>query len=150
MNQADFLKKNPTNCPATMPNPSPYIAASPLAGYLSDLRVDREAFTATALLCCPANFSGFAGHFPDQPVLPAVLQLLAVRLLAESLLETPLRPVGGDRLKFKGMVGPNESVNLRVTLRDQAGQLKGEFSLDKTGAPIASGTLLFQRVETEA
>jgi 3-hydroxyacyl-[acyl-carrier-protein] dehydratase len=131
-----------------MPTISPYIAASPLAGYLTDLRVDREAFIVTARLCCPADFPGFAGHFPDQPVLPAVLQLLAVRLLAESLLESPLTPVGGDRLKFKGMVGPAETVNLRVTLRDQSGQFKSEFSLDKGGAPIASGTLLFQRVAT--
>lgn len=133
-----------------MPNTSPYVAASPLAGYLTDLRVDRQAFIATARLCCPADFPGFAGHFPDQPVLPAVLQLLAVRLLAESLLEAPLTPVGGDRLKFKGMIGPDESINLRVTLRDQSGPLKGEFSLDKVGAPIASGTLVFQRVEMEA
>lgn len=132
-----------------MPTTSSYIVASPLAGYLTDLRVDREAFTATALLCCPVAFSGFAGHFPDQPVLPAVLQLLAVRLLAESLLETELTPVGGDRLKFKGMVGPNEVVNLQVTLRDQSGPLKVEFRLEKAGAPVASGTLLFQRAVKE-
>lgn len=132
-----------------MPTTSSYIVASPLAGYLTDLRLARETDTATARLCCPANFPGFAGHFPDQPVLPAVLQLLAVRLLAESLLETELTPAGGDRLKFKGMVAPNEVVNLRVTLRDQSGQLKGEFSLDKAGAPIASGTLIFQRAERE-
>ena len=132
-----------------MSTTSSYIVASPLAGYLTDLRVDREASTATALLCCPADFPGFAGHFPDQPILPAVLQLLAVRLLAESLLETPLTPVNGDRLKFKGMVGPDELVNLRVSRRDLAGPLKIEFSLDKTGAPVASGTLLFQRAERE-
>lgn len=132
-----------------MPTTSSYIAASPLAGYLTDLRVDRQASTATALLCCPADFPGFAGHFPDQPILPAVLQLLAVRLLAESLLETPLTPVNGDRLKFKGMVGPDEKVNLRVTLREQAGVRKVDFSLDKVGVPVASGTLVFQPVETE-
>lgn len=133
-----------------MPTTSAYIAASPLTGCLTDLRVDRQAATATAQLCCPADFPGFAGHFPDQPVLPAVLQLLAVRLLAEALLETPLAPVNADRLKFKGMVGPDETVNLRVTLREQTGPLKVEFSLDKAGAPIASGTLVFQRLKAEA
>ncbi len=132
-----------------MPSSYANITASPLAGCLTDLRVDRRAATATAQLCCPADFPGFAGHFPDQPVLPAVLQLLAVRLLAEYLLETPLAPVNADRLKFKGMVGPDETVNLRVTMRDQSGPLKVEFSLDKAGAPIASGTLLFRRVEKE-
>lgn len=127
-----------------MSNTSARIAVSPLAGYLTDLQVDRQTNIATALLCCPADFPGFNGHFPDQPVLPAVLQLMAVRLLAESLLEKPLTPVNGDRLKFKGMVGPDEVVNLRVALRGQSGSLKAEFSLDKAGAPIASGTLVFQ------
>lgn len=129
--------------------PSPYISASPLAGYLTDLHLDRPALTATARLFCPPDFPGFAGHFPEQPVLPAVLQLLAVRLLAESLLTTALTPVGGERLKFKGMVGPDEAVNLRVSLRDQAGLLKGEFRLDRDGAPIASGTLHFRKVAGE-
>jgi 3-hydroxyacyl-[acyl-carrier-protein] dehydratase len=132
-----------------MPTDLSYIAASPLAGCLTDLQADRQASAATALLRCPADFPGFAGHFPDQPVLPAVLQLLAVRLLAESLLETRLTPVGADRLKFKGMVGPDETVNLRVSLREQAGLLKVEFSLDKAGTPIASGTLVFRPIGEE-
>lgn len=132
-----------------MPTTLSYIAASPLAGYLTDLSLDRPALTATARLFCPPDFPGFAGHFPEQPVLPAVLQLLAVRLLAESLLETPLTPVAAERLKFKGMVGPDEAVNVRVSLRDQAGLLKGEFRLDREGAPIASGTLNFRRTAGE-
>jgi 3-hydroxyacyl-[acyl-carrier-protein] dehydratase len=112
---------------------------------LTDLQLDHAARTGTALLCCPADFPGFAGHFPSQPVLPAVLQLLAVRLLAESLLATPLAPVGGDRLKFKGMVGPGEVVTVRVSLHDHGDLLKGEFRLDRGEAPVASGTLIFQR-----
>lgn len=126
-----------------------YIAASPLADCLTDLLLDHQNETATARLCCPADFPGFAGHFPGQPVLPAVLQLLAVRLLAETLRETKLTPVGVERLKFKGMVGPNEVVELRVRLNDQAGLLKGEFRLARGSAPIASGTLLFRQRDRE-
>jgi 3-hydroxyacyl-[acyl-carrier-protein] dehydratase len=125
------------------------IIASPLAGCLSDLLVDRDNAAVTAQLCCAPDFPGFAGHFPGQPVLPAVLQLLAVRLLAESAVGAPLSPVGVERLKFKGMVAPGETIDLRVSLHDHAELLKGEFSLVRAGAAIASGTLLFRRVGGE-
>ena len=125
--------------------PSSTIAASPLAGCLGDLQMDRENSTARALLRCPGDFPGFAGHFPGQPVLPAVLQLLAVRLLAQALLGEELAPVGVERLKFKGMVGPEEPVNLRVQVRWSEGRFACEFSLDRSGAAIASGILLFRR-----
>lgn len=125
--------------------PSPRIAASPLAACLSVQLVDRDGSTATARLRCPADFPGFAGHFPEQPVLPAVLQLLAVRLLSESVLATPLQPVAVERLKFKGMVGPEDAVSLQVCLHEQDGLVKSEFRLDREGTPVASGTLIFRR-----
>lgn len=30
--------------------------------------------------CFPADFVGFAGHFPDRPILPAIVQICMVRL----------------------------------------------------------------------
>lgn len=123
---------------------SPNLSASPLAGCMQVQQVDREARSGVASLCCPPSFPGFAGHFPEAPVLPAVMQLLAVRLLAESIVAVGLVPVAGERLKFKGMVQPDERVALRVSLKERVGQLAAEFSLDREGAPIASGTLLFR------
>ncbi|NTV15347.1 MAG: beta-hydroxyacyl-ACP dehydratase [Desulfobulbaceae bacterium] len=127
-----------------MPSSYANITASPLAGCLTDLRVDREARTGGAQLCCPPTFPGFVGHFPGAPVLPAVLQVLAVRLLAEAILGSGLAPLGVERLKFKGMVHPGEVVRVSLVLKDRAAGLGAEFALDREGAPIASGCIIFR------
>ncbi len=126
------------------PESSPGIAASPLAGCLSHLELDRAGGSGTATLCCPPDFLGFAGHFPDEPILPAVVQLMAVRLLAETLAAHPLAAVAVERLKFKGMVRPGEAIAVRLKLREQGDRLRGDFSLTREAAVIASGALIFQ------
>lgn len=35
--------------------------------------------TIVAQACFPADFCGFAGHFPDAPILPALVQLLTAQ-----------------------------------------------------------------------
>ena len=119
------------------------ITASPLAGCLTDLVLDHEAGIGMALLCCPADFPGFVGHFPAAPVLPAVMQLLAVRLLTEVVVANHLVPVRVERLKFKGMVTPGEEVRVRVALKEREDGIGAEFSLDRDGAAIAGGTIVF-------
>jgi len=132
-----------------MPSPVANITASPLAGCLADVQVDREARTGMAHLSCPTDFPGFAGHFPAAPVLPAVMQLLAVRLLAEVIVGGELLPVRVERLKFKGMVSPCEVVRVRVSQKDCPDGLGVVFSLDREGAAIANGTIVFRHVGAE-
>jgi 3-hydroxyacyl-[acyl-carrier-protein] dehydratase len=120
------------------------IAASPLAGCLNGAEIDAQTRTGTIRLCCPEDFPGFEGHFPGEPILPAVLQLMAVRLLAETMSGTHLDSVGGERLKFKGMVRPAEEIMVRVSLREDPALLRADFSLERAGAKVASGTLLFR------
>jgi 3-hydroxyacyl-[acyl-carrier-protein] dehydratase len=111
-----------------------------------DRRVmDLARGTVTAELCCPADFPAFAGHFPGQPVLPAVLQLLVVRMLAGDLLQMPLEPVATGKMKFKGMIGPGERVVIEVSLARLAELWQGVFKLRKAGTTVvSSGTVLYQ------
>jgi 3-hydroxyacyl-[acyl-carrier-protein] dehydratase len=120
------------------------IAASPLADCLARPEVDALTRTGTIRLCCPEDFAGFEGHFPGEPILPAVLQLMAVRLLAETMAGKPLESVGGERLKFKGMVRPAEVIMVRVKLREERELLRADFSLERGGAKVSSGTLVFR------
>lgn len=127
-------------------NPFQPIADSPLADCLSELVSDPVARSGRARLCCPEDFTGFAGHFPGAPILPAVVQLMAVRLLAETIAATPLEEVAAERLKFKGMVQPAEVINIQVNLRQDQELLRAAFALDRAGAQVASGTLVFRQV----
>ena len=120
------------------------IDSSPLAGCLAGPEIDPAGRTGTIRLCCPDDFAGFAGHFPGEPILPAVLQLMAVRLLAETMAATSLDSVGVERLKFKGMVRPAEEVMVRVTLRYEGELILADFALERGRSTVASGTLVFR------
>ena len=126
------------------------IADSLLGSCLSAVETDRKAGTGSARLCCSPDFPGFDGHFPGEPVLPAVVQLMAVRLVAETVLGLPLAPAGVDRLKFKGMVRPDDAIDVAVSLSDQGGLVRGGFSLKRSGGTIASGAILFLPRQGEA
>ena len=62
------------------------------------------------------DFPGFSGHFPARPVLPAVVMLLASRLLAESVSAVPLRLAGVKQAKFLLPIAP--LVPVRIELRN--------------------------------
>ncbi len=79
----------------------------------------------------PAQFIGFNGHFPRRPVLPAVVQLAAVRCLAGYLLgrEVGLRRFYG--VKFRDMVVPDEEIWVSITLIREASLWQAGFSITK-------------------
>ena len=104
---------------------------------------DRELGAVSAELNFPPDFAAFAGHFPGQPVLPAVIQLVVVRVLAGKLLQVPLEMVKTGRMKFKGMIKPDEVVQVQVTLSKIDGQWHAAFKLSKLDVAVSSGTIIF-------
>jgi 3-hydroxyacyl-[acyl-carrier-protein] dehydratase len=66
------------------------------------------------------EFVGFAGHFPGDPILPAVAQLAAVMSLAEEQAGTPLRLVAVDAAKFMSPVRPDDEIEVALTRRASA------------------------------
>ncbi|MCA1766290.1 MAG: beta-hydroxyacyl-ACP dehydratase [Desulfobulbaceae bacterium] len=105
---------------------------------------DRERGTVSAEFCCPADFPPFSGHFPGQPVLPAVIQLVFVRLLASDLLQTDLQTVGTGRMKFKGMIRPGERINIQVALEKDGELWQALFKLKKMETVVTTGTIIFR------
>lgn len=104
----------------------------------------RDQATVSAELCCPADFPAFAGHFPGQPVLPAVMQLVIVRMLAGDLLQVVLDTVKIGRIKFKGMIKPEERVQIEINM-DKSGQYwDAVFKLKKAGELVTSGNITFR------
>jgi len=108
------------------------------------VELDRDLGTVSAEFCCPADFPAFTGHFPGQPVLPAVMQLVFVRMLAGDLLQTELDPVRTGRMKFKGMIKPDEIINIQVSLEKSDEQWHVAFKLKKLQSVVSSGTVLFK------
>jgi 3-hydroxymyristoyl/3-hydroxydecanoyl-(acyl carrier protein) dehydratase len=83
----------------------------------------------------------FQGHFPDDPILPGVIQVdWAIRFGAEAF--GPLGDFKGlSNLKFMGVTRPLEPLELGVAYDRESGRL--EFRLDGPSGRKSSGTVLF-------
>lgn len=94
--------------------------------------------------CFPADFPGFAGHFPGSPLLPGVLQLAAARHGASRLLGYSPVLSTLDKIKFKGMILPGDQVFLALDFKDLDGEVRVKFSWKRPdGSAISSGILCF-------
>ncbi len=96
-----------------------------------EIKKQMKVFSQTAEsvageFCFPASFSGFNGHFPEQPVLPGVCLIQAVLVLAESLHSAP--PVLKEVVsaKFFAVVRPGDKIQINCTLEN--GTLKALVS----------------------
>jgi len=77
-------------------------------------------------LLIPSDLSWFVGHFPEQPVLPGVVQThWACELAQHFFLIKDLRKV--KNLKFKTMVLPNISLDLELKFNDQKNTVSFEY-----------------------
>lgn len=97
-----------------------------------------DSLEATAVFKFPETFCGFAGHFPGSAVLPGIVQLASVRFLAECGLNQTVLPVSYSHTKFRGLVLPNERVEVKIELKKNESTWSGKFSLHKQEQTIVT------------
>jgi len=85
-------------------------------GYLRNFAVEGDG--ATAELSFPVSFSGFQGHFPEQPVLPGVCQIGAAMALAGRMRGAAQVLSEIINAKFVAMVVPDQLLQVRGSLAD--------------------------------
>ncbi|GAB4335758.1 MAG: hypothetical protein Kow0089_05630 [Desulfobulbaceae bacterium] len=95
-----------------------------------------------AVLRFPPGFPAFAGHFPGNPVLPAVAQLAAVRQVAGAHLGHPLVPVGVERAKFMTVIGPDEETVFLLRIIENGDRIAISFTITTGGGKAATGDLV--------
>ncbi len=86
----------------------------------------------------PLTFSGFQGHFPRNPVLPAIIQLMTAR---ESIIEhmgRDLLIIKVTRAKFQKNITPDIPVTVVWTLREQEDAFICKCILETEGNPASS------------
>lgn len=120
-----------------------------LEKYIKEFSVDeQDGMRVNAVLNYDAGFEGFQGHFPGQPILPAVIQMASVRFLAEKALKKTLVPVATRRIKFSAIIGPAEEVVYKLAITNKGGTWETAFRILKAGdTKVASGVLTFKEPE---
>ena len=103
-----------------------------------------DELSISSVISFSKDFPGFQGHFPGNPILPAIVQLSAVRYLAEKSFGKNLSPDKISRAKFRAMVIPEQHVHVELTLKNSEKGLQGKFKLRKADHEmISDGHILF-------
>lgn len=118
------------------------------ASCLREKRVEQQSETALAVegdFVFPRDYCGFDGHFPGQPILPAIVQLAAARFLAEHVLQLSLFPREVNKVKFKGMVQPGDAITVRIELEKKDAAWQGGIKLrNSNGQLLSSGQFVLE------
>jgi 3-hydroxyacyl-[acyl-carrier-protein] dehydratase len=94
------------------------------------------------------GFIGFSGHFPGNPILPAIVQVCAVVSLAEEEGGKALRLAAVRSAKFLSPIRPDEDVWIRYRRRVEPGMHICDATLSVAGKTVAVFQLELAEGET--
>lgn len=85
----------------------------------------------------------YKGHFPDQPILPGVLQLQIVKEILSEAIKKEIRLISSSNIKFLSMIDPGQVDKLSIEI-DIISEIAGMY---KVSARIHSGNTVFLRLK---
>ena len=94
------------------------------------------------------GFIGFSGHFPGNPILPAIVQVCAVVSLAEEERGKALCLAAVRSAKFLSPIRPDEEVSIRYHRRVDSGEDIYDATLSVAGKSSAVFQLRLTEEET--
>ena len=105
----------------------------------SPATIDGESFTKEFVF--DADFIGFDGHFPGNPILPAMVQLMLGEVAAVEAAGQHLVCTDAARAKFVRQVVPGETLLVSGTLSHKNGQTKAAVTLSVNGETASTFVL---------
>ncbi|MFO7860269.1 MAG: hypothetical protein R6U41_03490 [Desulfosalsimonas sp.] len=98
---------------------------------LENLEADSEGgIRARAVV--PADSPWFAGHFPDNPILPAIAQLAIVFDMIQKATGLEQNPGAVNRVKYRRIIRPDEAIHVAVSpVEGKPGVFSFQMSVDE-------------------
>ena len=84
-----------------------------------------------------ADFAGFAGHFPEVPILPAVCMVELARVAVEFATGKLLRLQSISQAKFTRLVFPDDPVDCHAKIERQTNEIDASVRLSSEGEAVA-------------
>lgn len=109
---------------------------------VAPVKVDEEG-ALSRIYRFPADFVGFAGHFPNYAIVPAIVQVLAAQHLAESRLSADMRFNGVKGAKFFIQLLPEQDITVECCMQPRDSELHFASRLTCEKGLAASFTLMF-------
>lgn len=104
-----------------------------LASYVESLtKEDDSCWVGVCRI--PSVFTGFEGHFPEKPILPAFCQFQLITILAERILGVPVFLQGVSRSRFVRPILPDRKLDLTFHLFESSALYSGSLRLTAEGA----------------
>lgn len=88
----------------------------------------------------------FAGHFPDNPILPGIAQLKMVADCIAATREDDVRMSALSRVKFKKIVRPGDVLDIHAAIGNKKDQYA--FRISSNNEDVCSGMMLFSQKDT--
>jgi 3-hydroxymyristoyl/3-hydroxydecanoyl-(acyl carrier protein) dehydratase len=85
-----------------------------------------------------SSFTGFQGHFPGTPILPAIIQIIAVRLAISEQRQKELQITQIARTKFMKTITSDVPVTMIWSVKEQGGSLKAKCTLETQNEAASS------------
>jgi acyl-CoA synthetase (AMP-forming)/AMP-acid ligase II len=100
-----------------------------------------DANTAELTLVVPLNLAYLEGHFPGEPILPGVVQILWARHFGQTLLNLPANITQMKKVKFKRLIRPGERIHLRLVYSEAKQQMSFRYqsNLDECSSGVLRG-----------
>ena len=97
---------------------------------LENLKADAEG-NIRARAVVPADSPWFSGHFPGNPILPAIAQLAIVFDMIQESTGRKQDPGAVKRVKYRRIIRPGEAIHVAATPVDgKAGTFSFQMSVD--------------------
>ena len=103
-----------------------------LASYVESLSQEDDSCW-TGICCIPSAFTGFEGHFPGKPILPAFCQFQLITILAERILGFPVFLQSVSRSRFVRPILPDRKLDLSLHLSESSARYSGSLRLTADG-----------------
>ena len=86
-----------------------------------------------AKFCFAPSLSLFKGHFPDNPLLPGVMQVEMAHLAVARVTGSNYRIIKVKKAKFTGQIFPGDQITVRLSAKDLEDylQVKAQLSVGK-------------------